>query len=143
MARYLELLRHTDNDGDVLTPDGVQSALALGSSLVGGYQVIVSSGAQRATQTAACIVAGLGEHVPGGVVVEPGLRSTMEDQWRAAYRTAAASDLESLRAADPDLVATDSALLAYGLRRVFERLEDGTAPSRSGTAPPTRRRCLA
>jgi len=28
MAKYLELRRHTDADGDVLTPEGVQAAVA-------------------------------------------------------------------------------------------------------------------
>ena len=69
MGRYVELRRHTDNDGDTLTEEGVAAAVALGRSLSGGYQVIVSSGAQRATQTAACVIAGLGETVPDGVVV--------------------------------------------------------------------------
>jgi len=30
MAKYVELRRHTDADGDVLTADGVQAALAQG-----------------------------------------------------------------------------------------------------------------
>ncbi|MEE9205902.1 MAG: histidine phosphatase family protein [Acidimicrobiia bacterium] len=135
MARYVELRRHTDNDGDVLTADGVQAAVALGKSLSGSYQVIVSSGAQRATQTAACILAGLGEPVSDGVVVEPGLRSRMEDRWRAAYRAAGAGDLESLRMADPDLVSVDSELLAEGLGRIFDRLEDGQRALAIGHSP--------
>ena len=69
LARYVELRRHTDNDGDMLTAEGVQAAVALGELLSGCYQVIVSSGAQRATQTAACVIAGLGERIPDGVVV--------------------------------------------------------------------------
>ena len=39
MARFVELRRHTDNDGDVLTPDGVAAALRLGDALAGGYRV--------------------------------------------------------------------------------------------------------
>ncbi|MBV8734974.1 MAG: histidine phosphatase family protein, partial [Solirubrobacterales bacterium] len=53
MGRYLELRRHTDNDGDVLTPEGVRSALEIGRALDGQYALLVSSGAQRATQTLA------------------------------------------------------------------------------------------
>ncbi len=135
MARYVELRRHTDNDGDMLTADGVQAAVALGRSLSGGYRVIVSSGAQRATQTAACILAGLGERISDGVVVESGLRSRMEDRWRAAYRAAGAGDLESLRMADPDLVGVDSELLAEGLGRIFDRLEDGQRALAIGHSP--------
>ncbi len=135
LARYVELRRHTDNDGDMLTADGVQAAVALGKLLSGGYQVIVSSGAQRATQTAACVIAGLDERIPDGVVVEPGLRSTVEDRWRAAYRTAGAGDLESLRTADPALIRADSELLAEGLKRTFDRLEDGQRALAIGHSP--------
>ncbi len=135
MARYVELRRHTDNDGDQLTADGVMAAVALGRRLSGSYRVIVSSGAQRATQTAACVIAGLGQIVPDGVVVEPGLRSTVEDRWRAAYRIAGAGDLESLRAADPNLVRVDSEMLAEGLRRTFGRLEDGERALAIGHSP--------
>jgi broad specificity phosphatase PhoE len=85
MAKYVELRRHTDADGDMLTPEGVRAAVEIGSRLEGGYEVLVSTGAQRATQTLACFLAGLGQKVPHGVVVEPGLRSAAEDRWRAAY----------------------------------------------------------
>lgn len=135
MAREIELRRHTDNDGDVLTPDGVTAALEIGGSLRGGYQFLASSGAQRATQTAACFVAALGENVPGGVIVEAGLRSSREDDWRAAYSRAGAGDLKSLEGADPDLVSTDSVDLAVGLRRLFERLDDGDRALAVGHSP--------
>jgi hypothetical protein len=46
--------------------------------------------------------------VPGGVVVEPSLRSQVEDRWRAAYQTAGSGALGALREADPELVAEDS-----------------------------------
>lgn len=135
MARYIELRRHTENDGDSLTDDGVAAAVALGKSLSGGYQVLVSSGAQRATQTVACLLAGLGEVVPDGVVLEPALRSSVEERWRAAYRTAGAGDLDSLRTADQELVRVDSELLAEGLRRTFDRLEDGQRALAVGHSP--------
>lgn len=135
MARSIELRRHTENDGDTLTAEGVEAALALGAALHGGYQVVVSSGAQRATQAAACMIAGLGESIPGGVVVEPGLRSSLEDEWRAAYQAAGAGDLQSLLDADPALVHADSALLAQGLRHVFERLGNGQRALAIGHSP--------
>jgi phosphohistidine phosphatase SixA len=125
MAKYVELRRHTDNDGDVLTPDGVQAAIEIGSGLTGGYDLLVSTGAQRATQTLACFLAGLGEKVGQGVVVEPGLRSDVEDRWRAAYEKAGSGDLPALREADPELVEEDSASLGAALRRVFDALPGG------------------
>jgi broad specificity phosphatase PhoE len=125
MAKYVELRRHTDADGDVLTSEGVQAALELGTRLEGGYEIFVSTGAQRATQTLACLLAGLGEKVPRGIVVELGLRSGVEDRWRAAYEKAGSGALEALREADPELVAEDSAALAAALRRVFDALPEG------------------
>jgi broad specificity phosphatase PhoE len=125
MIREIELRRHTDNDGDVLTPEGVRAALEIGSRLSGGYDVAVSTGAQRATQTLACFLAALGERVPGGVGVEPGLRSRVEDRWRAAYERAGSGALDALRVADPELVEEDSAVLGAALARVLDRLRDG------------------
>ena len=125
MAKYVELRRHTDADGDVLTPEGVQAAVDSARDLAGGYDVLVSSGAQRATQTLACLLAGLGERVPRGVIVEPGLRSAVEERWRAAYEKAGSGALQALREADPELVEKDSAALAAAVRRVLEALPDG------------------
>jgi hypothetical protein len=135
MARFVELRRHTDNDGDVLTDDGVAAALRTGGGLAGGYRLGVSTGAQRATQTLACFLAALAQPVPGGVVVEEGLRSQQEDRWRAAYRRAGSGDLEALRAADPELVASDSARLGAALGRVLERLGDGQRALVVGHSP--------
>jgi broad specificity phosphatase PhoE len=126
IAKFVELRRHTDADGDALTPEGVRAALEIGSRLAGGFDLLVSTGAQRTTQTLACFLAGLGEKVPRGVVVEPGLRSRVEDRWRAAYRKAGSGALEALREADPELVREDSALLAAALRRVLDALPEGS-----------------
>lgn len=135
MRKTIVLVRHTDNDGDVLTPQGVADAVAIGRSLDGPFTVGASSGAQRATQTVGCLLGGLGQTVPEGVVVIEALRSTVEDRWRAAYRTAGAGDLESLREADPDLVATDSVTLAGGLRTLLAMLPDGGRALAVGHSP--------
>ena len=125
MARYVELRRHTDADGDVLTQEGVRAATEIGARLDGGYDLLVSTGAQRATQTLACFLAALGERVPGGVVVEAGLRSEREERWREAYEKAGSGALEAMRAADPELVKSDSAALGAALGRVLDALPDG------------------
>jgi broad specificity phosphatase PhoE len=135
MAKYVELRRHTDADGDTLTPEGVEAALEIGSRLEGGYHVLVSTGAQRATQTLACFLAGLGERARRGVVVEPGLRSDAEERWRAAYEKAGSGTLEALREADPQLVEEDSALLAAALRRVLDGLPEGGRALVAGHSP--------
>lgn len=125
MARFVELRRHTDNEDDALSAEGVRHALEIGAALQGDYEVLVSTGAQRATQTLACFLAGLGRRVAGGVVVEDGLRSKMEDRWRDAYEKAGSGELDALRSADPELVEEDSATLGAALRRVLDGLPDG------------------
>ncbi|HEV3480299.1 MAG TPA: hypothetical protein VG144_12750 [Gaiellaceae bacterium] len=125
MAKYVELRRHTDADGDVLTEEGVRTAMEIGARLTGGYELGVSTGAQRATQTLACFLVALGERVPGGVIVESGLRSTQEDRWREAYKKAGSGALDAMRDADPELVEQDSAALAAALRQVLDGLPDG------------------
>jgi broad specificity phosphatase PhoE len=135
MARSVELRRHTDNDGDVLTGDGVAAAMALGAGLGGGYRVAVSTGAQRATQTVGCLLAALGEPVPGGVVVEAGLRSEREDRWRAVAKEADGGDLAAMRAVDPGFVDEEAAALGAALGRVLERLGDGERALAVGHSP--------
>ena len=135
MARYVELRRHTDSDGDALTEEGVRAALDIGRGLAGDYQLLVSSGAQRATQTLACFACTLRQPVPGGAIVETGLRSRVEDRWRAAYQDAGRGDLAALRGADPELVREDSAVLGAALRRVFERLPEGGRALAVGHSP--------
>ena len=59
VAKRIELRRHTDNEGDVLSDAGARAALEIGSRLQGGYALPVSTGAQRATQTLACFACAL------------------------------------------------------------------------------------
>ena len=135
MARYVELRRHTDNDGDALSEEGVRAALEIGRGLPGGYAFLVTTGAQRATQTLACFACMLREAVPGGVIVEAGLRSEVEDRWRDAYKRAGSGDLEALRNADHELVENDSAVLGAALRHVIERLSEGEKALAVGHSP--------
>jgi broad specificity phosphatase PhoE len=135
VSKEIELRRHTDADGDVLTAEGVAAALAIGAGLSGRYQLAVSTGAQRATQTLACFLAALGQRVPGGVTVEPGLRSQVEDRWRAAYQQAGSGGLEALREADAELVAEDSQRLGCALRRILDSLPEGGSALVVGHSP--------
>jgi len=135
VAKEIEVRRHTDANKDVLTSEGVAAALAIGAQLRGGYQLAISTGAQRATQTLACFLAGLGQQVPGGVVIDAGLRSTVEDRWRAAYQKAGSGAINDLREADPELVADDSQRLGAALRRILERLPEGARALAVGHSP--------
>ena len=135
MAKYVELRRHTDNEDDLLSDEGVRQALEIGARLHGQYHVLVSTGAQRATQTLGCFLAALGEKVPGGLVVEGGLRSKVEHRWKAAFQDAGSGEIQALRSADPELVEQDSATLGSALRRVLGRLPDGERALVVGHSP--------
>jgi broad specificity phosphatase PhoE len=135
LARFVEMRRHTDNDRDVLTPQGVAAALRLGDALAGGYRVAVSTGAQRATQTVGCLLAALGEVVPDGLVVEPGLRSAREDRWRSLYKEAGSGELAAMRSVDPGFVAEEASALGAALGRVLDRLSDGEGALAVGHSP--------
>jgi broad specificity phosphatase PhoE len=135
MAKVVELRRHTDNDGDVLSDEGVATAIEIGASLRGDYELAVSSGAQRSTQTIGCFLASLGQTVARGVVVEPRFKSDVEDRWRDAYERGGGGDISSFLGADPELVASESAVLGAALADVFERLSDGARALVVGHSP--------
>ncbi len=135
MPKYVELRRHTDNDGDELTPDGVRAALEIGSALAADYTIMVSSGAQRATQTIACLLAAGSGRVSSGVVVDPRFKSENEDRWRAAYERGGGKDIDAFRRADPDLVDKESGLFGRAVQHLFELLPDGGRAMVVGHSP--------
>jgi broad specificity phosphatase PhoE len=135
VSKSVELRRHTDSDGDVLSAEGVAAALKIGQRLRGGNVLAVSSGAQRATQTVACFLAGLGEQVRDGVVVDSRFRSNVEDRWRAAFERAGAGDIDSFRSVDPELVDSEGRVLGNALEDVFGRLSDGERALVVGHSP--------
>lgn len=125
MARTIDVRRHTDNDGDVLSSEGIAVAVALGEALAGEIAFAVSSGAQRATQTLACALGASQVRVPCGVLVEPGLRSSMEDRWKEAVTAAGDARMSAVRTVDAELVDGEVASLGAALRRVLDQLSDG------------------
>jgi hypothetical protein len=55
-----------------------------------------------------------------------GLRSSVEDRWRDAARTAGkGADVEAIRVVDPDLVERESWLLGMALQQVVDGLPEG------------------
>lgn len=128
-------MRHTDSQGDLLTEEGVRAAVQLGRRLAGSYDLLVSSGAQRATQTIASVLCGLGQRVDAGVQVDTGFRSAVEDRWRDAAQRARGKDLEAFREADPELVEKESAVLGSALSRLFERLPENGKALVAGHSP--------
>jgi broad specificity phosphatase PhoE len=135
MAKSIVLLRHTDNDGDVLSPHGMAAAVALGRALDGDFRLAASTGAQRATQTLACLLAGMGRTIPGGVVVEDGLRSQDEDRWRSIYQQAGGGELADFCRVAPDFVEAEAKVLGAALQRIADRLADGQRALVVGHSP--------
>lgn len=124
--RYVELRRHTDNDGDELTAQGVADAQAIGhAELQPPYAAFISSGAARATQMATILRHAAGQD-DSPIAEVTGLRSTVEDRWRSAAKAAGkGATVEQIRAVDPDLVEHEERLLGAALRGIVEGLPDG------------------
>ncbi|HWI01151.1 MAG TPA: hypothetical protein VNT27_12540 [Propionibacteriaceae bacterium] len=124
--RYVELRRHTDNDGDKLSEQGIADAEDIGrNGLNPPYAAFVSTGAERATEMLRILRRAAGQDdVP--ITTEPGLRSSVEDRWREAAKAAGkGASIEQMRAVDPDLVEHESRLLGSVLRRVINGLPEG------------------
>lgn len=121
--KTVELRRHTDNDDDRLSAEGVAAAEDIGRRLSPPYETFVSTGAGRAIQTLEIWCTAVAGEAP--LEQEAGLRSQQEDRWKQAYQAAGSADLASMRDADPDLVREDSATLATALRVIFDRLPEG------------------
>lgn len=86
--RYVELCRHTDNDGDALTADGVAAAEAIGRDrLHPPYAAFVCTGAARASRMLEILRHAVGQD-DAGITVATGLRSSVENRWREAARAA-------------------------------------------------------
>jgi phosphohistidine phosphatase SixA len=124
--RYVELRRHTDNEGDRLTPQGAADAEMIGRDrLHPPYAAFVSTGAERATQMLEILRHAAGQD-DTPITPATGLRSSAEDRWREAAKAAGkGADLDAIRAMDPDLVERESLLLASALRQVVTRLPEG------------------
>ena len=109
MMRYVESRRHTDNDGDQLSEQGVADAEALGrTGLHPPYAAFVSSGAERATEVLTILRRAAGQDEVS-ITTEAGLRSAVEDRWRDAAKAAGkGATVEDMRAVDPVLVDQES-----------------------------------
>jgi hypothetical protein len=113
--RYVELRRHTENEGDRLTPQGAADAEMIGrGGLHPPYAAFVSTGAARATQMLEILRHAAGQD-DTPITAATGLRSSVENRWRDAAKAAGKrADLEDIRAIDPDLVERESLLLRLG-----------------------------
>ena len=138
LMRYVELRRHTDNEGDRLTSQGAADAEMIGRDrLQPPYAAFVSTGAARATQMLEILRHAAGQD-DTPITVAAGLRSSVEDRWRQAATAAGkGADLEAIRAIDPDLVERESWLLGSALRQLVAGLPEGGRALVVGHSPTT------
>jgi phosphohistidine phosphatase SixA len=124
--RYVELRRHTDNDGDTLSEQGAADAEGIGQTgLHPPYAAFVSSGAERATAMLRILRRAAGQDEVS-ITTQTGLRSGVEDRWREAAKAAGkGASIEEMRAVDPDLVEHETRLLGSALQQVVEGLPEG------------------
>jgi broad specificity phosphatase PhoE len=123
VARYVELRRHTDSDRDVLTAEGVRTAVEIGRRLMGPYVLLVSSGAQRdADARVLCLCPHRGGQRRGDR--RAGLSLGCRGSLARRLQSAGSGELSALREADPEPVREDSERLAGGLRRILDRPPD-------------------
>jgi hypothetical protein len=89
------------------------------------YAAFISSGAARATQMVTILRHAAGQD-DSPMSEVPGLRSSVEDRWRAAAKAAGkGATVEQIRGIDPDLVEHEERLLGAALRGVVESLPEG------------------
>jgi hypothetical protein len=125
MARHVQLRRHTDADGDVLTQEGVRAATEIGARLRGGYDLLVSTGCAACDSDARLFSRRARRAGRRRSRRRGGFALRERDRWREAYVKAGSGELEALRNVDPELVDEDSAALGAALGRVLDALADG------------------
>ena len=136
--RYVELRRHTENEGDRLTSQGVADAEMIGrAGLHPPYAAFVSTGAARTTQMLEILRHATGQD-DTPITAATGLRSSVENRWRDAAKAAGkGADLMNIRAIDPDLVEREAWLLGSALQQVVAGLPEGGRALVVGHSPTT------
>ena len=143
LMQYVELRRHTGNEGDRLTPQGAADAEMIGRDGVHPpCAAFVSAAAARATPMLE-ILRHAADQDDTPITAATGLRSSVENRWRqAAMAAGKRADLKDIRAIDPDLAGRESWLLGSALRQAVAGLPEGGralvvghGPTSSATVP--------
>ena len=140
--RYVELRRHTDNDGDRLTPQGAADAEAIGRGpLHPPYAAFVSTGAARATQMLEILRHAAGQdEIP--ITSAAGLRSSVEDRWRQAAKAAGkGADLDACEQSTRTWSSESHSCSPRHCGRLWKGCPRAAGRSWQATAPPTRLPC--
>src|SRR2546423_1057084 len=126
LMRYVELRRHTDNEGDRLTPQGAAEAEMTGrDQLHPPYATLVSTGAVRATQMLEILRHAAGQD-DTPITSPTGLWAPAGDRWRDAQAP--------ILRGWPGLPTVMPARCCHG------GMGSGTLPERGGPAMAARKR---
>src|SRR4029453_10206244 len=142
-VRTLELRRHAQRDpaADRLSQQGRGQAQSVGATLAGGYSVVFVSPAERAAETVAWLLRGLGEQLPAHAVV-PGLAAEDNDGSPLAMAGGVAALLAAVPEGERGLAISHTPLIeraVLGLTAAeIEPLAgcEGVLLSRAGENPP-------
>lgn len=112
----LEVRRHAERDpnADQLTARGRAHAEAIGRTLAGGYAVIFVSPAQRAAETVAWFLRGLGEQLPSHAVI-PGLAGEGTDGSPLALAGVLTALLDAVPAGGRGLAVSHTPLIEHAV----------------------------
>jgi phosphohistidine phosphatase SixA len=111
-VRTLELRRHAHRDptADRLSEQGRAQAQSVGATLAGGYSVVFVSPAERAAETVAWLLRGLGEQLPAHAVV-PGLAAKDNDGTPLAMAGVVAALLDAVPDGERGLAISHTPLI--------------------------------
>jgi phosphohistidine phosphatase SixA len=111
-VRTLELRRHAQRDpaADRLSQQGRVQAQSVGATLAGGYSVVFVSPAERAAETVAWLLRGLGEQLPAHAVV-PGLAAKDNDGSPLAMAGVVAALLDAVPEGERGLAISHTPLI--------------------------------
>jgi phosphohistidine phosphatase SixA len=126
--RTLEVRRHARRDlnADQLSPEGRVQAEDVGRTLVGGYAVVFVSPAQRAAETVAWFLRGLGAQLPPHGVI-PGLAGEGTDRSPLAMAGVLAALLDAVPEGGRGLAVSHTPLIE---RAVLGMAAEQIAPLR-------------
>lgn len=120
--RTLEVRRHAkrDPDADRLSPEGRLQAEDVGRTLAGGYAVVFVSPAQRAAETVAWFLRGLGEQLPAHGVI-PGLAGEGTDRSPLAMAGVMTALLDAVPDGARGLAVGHTPLIEYAVLGISAR----------------------
>ena len=135
--RTLELRRHAHRDpaADRLSQQGRAQAQSVGATLAGGYSVVFVSPAERAAETVAWLLRGLGEQLPAHAVV-PGLAAKDNDGSPLAMAGVVAALLDAVPEGERGLAISHTPLIERAVLGLAARPRSSRSPNARASCSP-------